>query len=335
MFHGDHALRTVFFSTMLMGGLCLPTAYRGTQWREASPVAVTHGVDHSIALVLGGKANHRHHPDVDYTVPQVQLIRPLLEAGWHVAIFIATEDEKTSREWGVFWAVVADTLESDTTPCRLGIHIEAMGARYWTPRYEDSTFASHLRDPCVSYHCGGWWSQWSHLRASYDLLARWEDATGSAYSHVGKIRNDFVYHPNHTLTPEHLLCLPAGEILVPSVEFHARDRFMERPVPLYPEGCSDQMAFGNREDMATYFGMILWKHSRMGDIPRCRSPGTKKAVAIWSIENLLGAYLASHGIRVRAIELQYSRPGYQMANGENGHWVTTPCHECFEPDCRI
>ena len=77
----------------------------------------------------------------------------------------------------------------------------------------------------------------------------------------------------------------------------------------------DQIVMGPRPSMDAYYEIT-----------------TSRGAFHGGIEAMLAQYLIQRGIAALTVELQVSQPGGDMfANGADGNWVGSVCHDCWRP----
>jgi hypothetical protein len=185
------------------------------------------------------------------------------------------------------------------------------------PERNETRFADNLCHDGEG--CHGLWLQYGHLYNSYAMLQQREVNNNVKFDYIVKARVDLMYKPDNFMMPGWLFKLSADEVAVPSVEFHTRDRWLEREPSMWPLGMNDQVVFGPRSAMDRYFN-ILWSNTT---IPSQYPQGP---------ESVLSRYLISCNVNVVTVELQVSRPcgrNCGFKNGRNEKWVTTPCKLCL------
>jgi hypothetical protein len=121
------------------------------------------------------------------------------------------------------------------------------------PEKNETRFA----DTFCSIGCDGLWLQYGHLHNSYAMLQQREANDNVRFDYIVKARVDLMYKPDNFMVPGWLFKLSANSVAVPSTEFHAGDRWMERQPSMWPLGMNDQIVFGPRSAMDRYIQYTL------------------------------------------------------------------------------
>ena len=257
-----------------------------------------------VAILFAGPADHKLSPTVDYSAQVNDHILQPLKLMFDVTVLVTCSAGAQFALWKRFLHTI-----NETTPVVLEVA-------------DDSTLPGFSRTPFVhsdSRDEENYYYQYGHKLHTYRLLKRYELEVGAPFAYVVQARNDCAYRPGHVLQPQWLDTLPCNAVAVNSVEFHQRDRWMERTNndKTWPSLMSDQLIFGPRSSMEVYFELLLRPDMILGD---------------GGIEGQLASFFRQRSVDVVTVELQISQPGGKFKNGHDNRWTESPCNACWQPD---